>query len=448
MYCKMKPNPIVFWLFCRSSSPTIYKDAWFGQSNGTSLNIEPDCKGSEVDLAFCPLNKEWGNETCSHSDDAGVACYPTALGNSLFWLWKSSVFPWGTHIIVLHRFSVRNTQYRSLLWGTHNIVLYRFSIRNTHYSSLSVFHQKHTISFSIGFPSGTHTIVLYWFSVRNTQHSSLSVFSVRNTRHRSLSVFLEEHTISFSIGFQWGTHNIVLYRFSVRNTQHRSLSGFFREEHTTSFSISFPWGTHTIVLYRFSVKNKQYSSLSVFLEEHTISFSIGFQASTTCDYRTVTTLVTVGWRCTTMVTGALSVWISGTRTTPMWSAKCCITSKWYKIVFIYLLWLYVYMYRLLVFFLLFRLVPLMAQFVFTSIVWDLSVLWFICIVTFKLFLFTTFVFQFKRNLLPSSTRGCTCTGQLYGMSWRWNRRGILYGWSQERLPTKICRSGLHRCEHM
>nr|XP_022333493.1 deleted in malignant brain tumors 1 protein-like [Crassostrea virginica] len=63
-----------------SSSPTIYKDAWFGQSNGTSLNIEPDCKGSEVDLAFCPLNKEWGNETCSHSDDAGVACYPTALG--------------------------------------------------------------------------------------------------------------------------------------------------------------------------------------------------------------------------------------------------------------------------------------------------------------------------------------------------------------------------------
>ena len=112
--CILRCSPIraFFWLFYRSSSPTIYNDAWFGQSNGTSLNIEPDCKGSEVDLAFCPLNKEWGNETCSHSDDAGVACYPTALGNSLFWLWKLSVFPWGTHNIVLYRFS-----------GFHNVRL-------------------------------------------------------------------------------------------------------------------------------------------------------------------------------------------------------------------------------------------------------------------------------------------------------------------------------------
>ena len=159
--CKMKPNPIVFWLFCRSSSPTIYKDAWFGQSNGTSLNIDPDCKGSEVDLAFCSLNKEWGNETCSHSDDAGVACYPTALGNSLFWLWKLSVFPRGTHTIVLYRFSMRNKQYRSLLWGTHNIVLYRFSMRNKQYRSLLW---------------GTHNIVLFRFSMRNTQYRCLSVF--------------------------------------------------------------------------------------------------------------------------------------------------------------------------------------------------------------------------------------------------------------------------------
>lgn len=66
----------------RSSSPTVYVDAWFGQSNGTSLNIEPDCKGSELDLAFCRLKNEWGNQSCSHSDDAGVSCTPTALGKS------------------------------------------------------------------------------------------------------------------------------------------------------------------------------------------------------------------------------------------------------------------------------------------------------------------------------------------------------------------------------
>uniref|UniRef100_K1PRQ0 Deleted in malignant brain tumors 1 protein n=1 Tax=Magallana gigas TaxID=29159 RepID=K1PRQ0_MAGGI len=63
-----------------SSSPTVYVDAWFGQSNGTSLNIEPDCKGSELNLAFCRLKNEWGNQSCSHSDDAGVSCTPTALG--------------------------------------------------------------------------------------------------------------------------------------------------------------------------------------------------------------------------------------------------------------------------------------------------------------------------------------------------------------------------------
>lgn len=63
-----------------SSSPTVYMDAWFGQANGTSLNIEPDCKGSELNLAFCRLKNEWGNQSCSHSDDAGVSCTPTALG--------------------------------------------------------------------------------------------------------------------------------------------------------------------------------------------------------------------------------------------------------------------------------------------------------------------------------------------------------------------------------
>ncbi|XP_048734598.2 deleted in malignant brain tumors 1 protein-like [Ostrea edulis] len=63
-----------------STSPSVYVDAWFGQSNGTSLDIEPDCTGSEHDLAFCRLNKEWGNQSCSHSDDVGVECTPTAIG--------------------------------------------------------------------------------------------------------------------------------------------------------------------------------------------------------------------------------------------------------------------------------------------------------------------------------------------------------------------------------
>lgn len=75
----------------RSSSPTVYVDAWFGQANGTSLNIEPDCKGSELDLAFCRLKKEWGNQSCSHSDDAGVSCTTTALGKPVFYYYKPTV---------------------------------------------------------------------------------------------------------------------------------------------------------------------------------------------------------------------------------------------------------------------------------------------------------------------------------------------------------------------
>ncbi|XP_061172005.1 deleted in malignant brain tumors 1 protein-like [Saccostrea echinata] len=63
-----------------STSPSVYVDAWFGQANGTSLDIEPHCTGSESNIAFCKLRKEWGNQSCSHSDDAGVGCTPTAIG--------------------------------------------------------------------------------------------------------------------------------------------------------------------------------------------------------------------------------------------------------------------------------------------------------------------------------------------------------------------------------
>ena len=68
----------------RSNSPAVYVDAWFGQSNGTAYNVMPQCKGDEANLAFCKLGKEWGHETCSHTDDAGIGCTATALGGFRF----------------------------------------------------------------------------------------------------------------------------------------------------------------------------------------------------------------------------------------------------------------------------------------------------------------------------------------------------------------------------
>ncbi|XP_021378643.1 deleted in malignant brain tumors 1 protein-like [Mizuhopecten yessoensis] len=63
-----------------SSSPTVYENNWFGSSSGGGSNIAPQCRGNEANLAFCPLAKEWGKDTCSTSDIAGVRCNPSPLG--------------------------------------------------------------------------------------------------------------------------------------------------------------------------------------------------------------------------------------------------------------------------------------------------------------------------------------------------------------------------------
>ncbi|XP_069139920.1 scavenger receptor cysteine-rich domain superfamily protein-like [Argopecten irradians] len=65
-----------------SSSPTVYRDNWFGSSSGGGNNISPQCKGNEANLVFCPLAKEWGKVTCTTGDIAGVRCIPTPLGYS------------------------------------------------------------------------------------------------------------------------------------------------------------------------------------------------------------------------------------------------------------------------------------------------------------------------------------------------------------------------------
>ncbi|XP_060064988.1 deleted in malignant brain tumors 1 protein-like [Ylistrum balloti] len=63
-----------------SSSPTVYMDNWFGSSSGGGNKISPLCRGNEDNLAFCPLAKEWGKDTCSTGDIAGVRCNPAPMG--------------------------------------------------------------------------------------------------------------------------------------------------------------------------------------------------------------------------------------------------------------------------------------------------------------------------------------------------------------------------------
>ena len=51
-----------------------------GPGNGTSFRLGPQCTGSESNVLFCPLQKKWAEDECSHSHDIGVKCTTTALG--------------------------------------------------------------------------------------------------------------------------------------------------------------------------------------------------------------------------------------------------------------------------------------------------------------------------------------------------------------------------------
>ncbi|XP_063442726.1 deleted in malignant brain tumors 1 protein-like [Mytilus trossulus] len=65
-----------------SSNVQFFSNSWFGEGNGTSQDLRPQCMGTETKISFCPLEKSWNEMTCSHADDAGVQCTPTTLDTS------------------------------------------------------------------------------------------------------------------------------------------------------------------------------------------------------------------------------------------------------------------------------------------------------------------------------------------------------------------------------
>ena len=65
----------------RSNSATLYKDSWFGNGNGESFDLKPRCTGKEYNLLFCSLGYTFGRRECSHSEDLGVKCVATPIGN-------------------------------------------------------------------------------------------------------------------------------------------------------------------------------------------------------------------------------------------------------------------------------------------------------------------------------------------------------------------------------
>ena len=52
---------------------TAYKRAHYGEGIGDIWLDNVRCTGSETRLESCPKNN-WGEENCSHAEDAGVSC--------------------------------------------------------------------------------------------------------------------------------------------------------------------------------------------------------------------------------------------------------------------------------------------------------------------------------------------------------------------------------------
>ncbi|VDI75538.1 deleted in malignant brain tumors 1 protein, partial [Mytilus galloprovincialis] len=65
-----------------SSNVQFFSNSWFGEGNGTSQDLRPQCMGTETKISFCSSEKSWNEMTCSHADDAGVQCTPTTLDTS------------------------------------------------------------------------------------------------------------------------------------------------------------------------------------------------------------------------------------------------------------------------------------------------------------------------------------------------------------------------------
>ena len=58
------------------SSATAYNNAYFGQGSGSVSLDNVTCTGSESTLAKCGHLGVGNTRSCSHSEDAGVRCYP------------------------------------------------------------------------------------------------------------------------------------------------------------------------------------------------------------------------------------------------------------------------------------------------------------------------------------------------------------------------------------
>ena len=52
---------------------TAYTEAHFGEGKGYIWIDEVECDGTEESIRECSFNA-WGDEDCSHSEDAGVRC--------------------------------------------------------------------------------------------------------------------------------------------------------------------------------------------------------------------------------------------------------------------------------------------------------------------------------------------------------------------------------------
>jgi hypothetical protein len=63
------------------SDAYLYKDSWFGNGNGESFDLKPRCTGKESNMLFCSLGYTFGRRECSHSEDLGVKCVATPIGN-------------------------------------------------------------------------------------------------------------------------------------------------------------------------------------------------------------------------------------------------------------------------------------------------------------------------------------------------------------------------------
>lgn len=62
------------------NTAVLYKNAWIGQGNGVSFDLQTECSGKESKIYFCPLRNTFGKQNCSHAEDVGVQCAATPLG--------------------------------------------------------------------------------------------------------------------------------------------------------------------------------------------------------------------------------------------------------------------------------------------------------------------------------------------------------------------------------